>query len=145
MSAENRNAVVDLDFGGGSYRFRLAMGELEELQEVTGVGPYHCLRRLLAGEWHLQDVRDTLRLGLIGGGLLANDALKLTRRYVDDRPDWLRNATLAIAVLSAALAGAPEEKSSKKGGAPKANSRARTSRTGASPSVRSTGPQPPSA
>lgn len=145
MAVDNRNAAVDLDFGGGTYRFRLAMGELEELQEVAGAGPYHCLRRLLAGDWHLQDVRDTLRLGLIGGGLPANDALKLTRRYVDERPDWLRNATLAIAVLSAALAGAPEEQPSKKGGAPKARSKARRSRMGASLSVRSTEPQPPSA
>ncbi len=145
MNAENRNAAVDLDFGGGTYRFRLAMGELEELQEVAGAGPYHSLRRLLAGDWHLQDVRDTIRLGLIGGGLPANDALKLTRRYVDERPDWLRNATLAIAVLSAALAGAPEEQPSKKGDAPKARSKARRSRMGASPSVRSTEPQPPSA
>ncbi|HEV7323528.1 MAG TPA: gene transfer agent family protein [Bosea sp. (in: a-proteobacteria)] len=145
MSEESRNAAVDLDFGGGSYRFRLAMGELEELQEVTGAGPYHCLRRLLAGDWHVQDVRDTIRLGLIGGGLSANEALKLTRRYVDERPDWIRNATLAIAALSAALAGAPEEQPSKKGGAPKVRSKARRSRTGASPSVRSTEPPPPSA
>lgn len=145
MAGENRNAAVDLDFGDGSYRFRLAMGELEELQEVTGAGPYHCLRRLLAGDWHVQDVRDTLRLGLIGGGVSANEALKLTRRYVEERPDWIRNATLAIAVLSAALAGAPEEEPSKKGAAPKVGSKARSSRKGASPSVRSTEPQAPSA
>ena len=145
MAGENRNAAVDLDFGGGRYRFRLAFGELEELQEATGVGPYLCLRRLLAGEWQVQDVRDTLRLGLIGGGLTPNEALKLTRRYVEERPDWLLNATLAISVLSAALAGAPEEASSKKGGAPRAKRKARSSRTSASPSVRTTEPPAPSA
>lgn len=144
MAGENRNAVVDLDFGDGSYRFRLGMGELEELQEATGVGPYNCLRRLLAGDWHVQDVRDTLRLGLIGGGLSANEALKKTRRYVDERPDWIRNATLAIAVLSAALAGAPEEQSSKKGDAPTAEAEGASSPTDASPSAPSTEPPPPS-
>lgn len=144
MTGEKRNAAVDLDFGGRRYRFRLAMGGLEELQELTGAGPYRCLQRLLAGEWHVQDVRDTLRIGLMGGGLTPNEAGNLTRRYVEERPDWILNATLAIAVLSAALAGAPEEEPSKKGGAPKAGSKARTSRKGASPSVRSTEPPAPS-
>lgn len=145
MSGENRNAAVDVDFGGGTFRFRLAMGELEELQEATGVGPYRCLQRLLGGEWHVQDVRDTIRLGLIGGGASPPDALSLTRRYVEERPDWIRNASVAISVLSAALAGAPEEQPSKKGGAPKARRRASSSRKGGSPSVRSTGRQGPSA
>lgn len=145
MAGENRNAAVHLDFGGGKPRFRLAMGELEELQELTGVGPYRCLQRLLAGEWHVQDVRDTLRLGLIGGGLTPNEAGNLTRRYVEERPDWLINVQLAIAVLGAALAGAPEEKPLKKGGAPKAKRKVRTSPKVASPSVRSTEPPAPSA
>lgn len=129
MTGENRNAGVAVDFGAGSHQFRLAMGELEELQEATGAGPYRCLQRLLTGEWLVQDVRDTIRLGLIGGGMAAHEALTLTRRYVDDRPDWIRNAAVAVSVLSAALAGAPEEEPTKKGGAPRASRKARTSPT----------------
>jgi hypothetical protein len=139
MAGENRNGAIEIDFGGGAQRFRLAMGEMEELQEATGVGPYRCLQRLVSGEWHVRDIRDTVRLGLIGGGMSAHDALTLTRRYVEERPDWILNASVAISVLSAALAGAPEEEPGKKDDAPKAGTKARTSRRGASPSVRSTG------
>ncbi len=62
MAGENRNAAVDLDFGDGPHRFRLAMGELEELQEKTGVGPFALMHRLISGEWKVADVREPLRL-----------------------------------------------------------------------------------
>lgn len=109
MAGENRNGRIELDFADGTYGFRLAIGELEELQEKTGFGPYALLRRLLANDWNIADVRETIRLGLIGDGLKPHDALTLVRRYIDQRSDWLNNAMLAQAIVSAALIGAPEE------------------------------------
>lgn len=113
MAGENRNGVVELDFGDGTHRFRLAIGQLEELQEKTGVGPYVLLQRLMSGEWHTADVRETLRLGLVGGGMGALEALNLTRRYIDDRSDWVFNSKMAYAIMGAAILGAPEEESGK--------------------------------
>lgn len=109
MADENRNGVVEFDFGDGSHRFRLALGELEELQEKTGVGPFMLMQRMITGEWRTQDVVQTLRLGLIGGGMPPADALRLVRRYVEQRSDWLNNAASARLVIFAAVAGAPEE------------------------------------
>lgn len=109
MAGENRNGAVDQDFGDGTYTFRLALGELEELQEKTGLGPFVVMQRLASNEWKTSDVRETLRIGLIGGGTPAADALRLVRRYVDDRPDWLKNALIARVVVQSALIGAPEE------------------------------------
>lgn len=109
MSFENRNGRVELDFADGTYGFRLAIGELEELQEKTECGPYTLLRRLLSNDWKVGDVRETIRLGLIGDGVKPTEALALIRRYVDQRSDWLNNAMLAQAIVSAALIGAPEE------------------------------------
>lgn len=144
MSAENRNGAVDLDFGDASHVFRLALGELEELQEKTGVGPFVLLNRLINGDWRLADVRETLRIGLVGGGMEPIAALNLVRRYVDRRAAWLANSSLARLVMLAALAGAPEEEPGKDG-APKAETEASPSRADALPSESSTAQPEPSA
>lgn len=92
------------DLGGELRRFALPLGQLEELDEKTGTGPLAALTRLLDGSWRLPDVRDTIRLGLIGGGLPPVDAAKLVRRHVDGRP--LEEAVpIAATVLLAALRG----------------------------------------
>ncbi|KYB45292.1 hypothetical protein AB664_10150, partial [Brucella anthropi] len=65
--------------------------------------------RLHNRSWRIKDISETIRLGLVGGGLEPTKALTLIRRYVTDRPP-LENLTLSQAVLSAGLVGAPEEK-----------------------------------
>lgn len=137
MAFENRNGRIELDFADGTYGFRLAIGELEELQEKTGVGPYALLRRLLSNDWKVEDVTQTIRLGLIGAGLDPSAALKLVRRYVEQRSDWLNNAMLAQAIVSAALVGAPEEAPGKDI-SPGAETEASNFKTGALPSANST-------
>lgn len=105
----SRSAKIDLDWADGRHTFRLAIGELEELQEKTNCGPLVLLNRLFDGTWRTADVRETLRLGLIGGGMAPIPALDLVRRYVDDRPAWLDNALLARAVVGAAISGIEDE------------------------------------
>lgn len=104
-----RNAEVTLSFGDGDYRFRLAWGELELLQEACDAGPYVILARLQDGTFRIGDIAHVIRLGLIGGGLAPTDALKLTRAYVEKRVP-AENLLLAQAVLSAGCIGAPEER-----------------------------------
>lgn len=142
MSFENRNGRIELDFADGTYGFRLAIGELEELQEKTGVGPYALLRRLLANDWLIEDVRQSIRLGLIGGGAEPIAAKKLVERYIDQRSDWLNNAMLAQAIVSAALVGAPEEVPGKDS-APEATNEASSFQTDALPSENSTAQREP--
>jgi hypothetical protein len=137
--AENRNGVVEFDFGDAPHRFRLALGELEELQEKTGVGPFRLLNKLIGDEWSTHDVRETLRLGLVGGGMKPTDALTLIRRYVDKRPDWIANAMAAKVVIMAAITGAPEEQPGKSA-APEAEKEASNFQTDALPSANSTEP-----
>lgn len=139
MAGENRNAAVDLDFGDGPHRFRLAMGELEELQEKTGLGPFVLMQRLLSGEWKIADVREPLRIGLIGGGMKPEEALTLVRRYVDQRDAWMHYAGVAKLVVLAAISGAPEEMPGKND-APEATTEASISPMDASSSAPSTEP-----
>jgi hypothetical protein len=143
MAGENRNGAITLDFGDGSHVFRLAFGELEELQEKTGIGPLLLRQRMVAGEWFVGHVRETIRLGLIGGGMEAIAALTLVRRYADERPDWIANAVIASLILLAALAGSPEEEPGK-GDAPEDKIEASISPTDALPSENSTQPPEPS-
>lgn len=96
---------IDLDFGDGTYHFRLPMEQLEELQVKTDAGPLQLLNRLGTDEWRTQDVSETIRLGLIGGGKTPLEALHLIRKYVLNTPDWLSNIKIARGVLMAVIFG----------------------------------------
>lgn len=109
----SRDASITLDWADGTYAFRLAWGELEKLQEACDAGPYVILGRLIDGAWRVADISNVIRLGLIGGGMPPVEALKKVRGYVEDRPP-MENLTIAQAVLSAAIVGAPDEDAGKK-------------------------------
>lgn len=100
------NASITLAWADGDYTFRLPIGQLRELQEKCDAGPMVIYRRLSNGEWKVDDVRETLRLGLIGGGMKPVEALVLVKRYVDNRP-WAENVMPATAVILAAVLGVP--------------------------------------
>ncbi|MEO4000312.1 gene transfer agent family protein [Mesorhizobium sp. CAU 1732] len=128
-------------FGGAERKFRLAIGELRELQEKCEAGPATILARLMSyqpqseflkrphpkdfdlgendsdyisalnvfalvrnfgGDWRVDDVREPIRLGLIGGGITPTDAWVAVSRYVDTRP-LTEHISLAAAILLKAL------------------------------------------
>ena len=131
MSAD---ASLTMAWGDGEHRFRLAIGQLRELQEKCNAGPAEIFQRLLDRTWRVDDLREVLRLGLIGGGMKPAEALVLVKRYVDERP-LLENVGPALQVLTAALVG-PEDIASGKVGAPA------TEETDGSPSAPSTAAEP---
>lgn len=95
---------VEVVWGDGPHRFRLPLGQLRELQDKCNAGPQEILGRLSGSTWRVDDVRETIRLGLIGGGMKPTEAYILTSRYVDDQP-LLENVPVAQSVLLAALVG----------------------------------------
>ena len=104
----SRDGSITLDWADGSHQFRLAWGELIQLQEVCDAGPLVIYARLGSGQWRLNDIREPIRLGLIGGGATPDSALKLVRNYVEARPP-LENVALARAIVGAATIGASDE------------------------------------
>lgn len=104
----SRSAEITLDWADGTYPFALKWGQLIELQEKTDAGPFVVLERFSSGTWRVEEITNTIRLGLIGGGMPPIEALKKVRTYVEDRPP-LENLTTAQAILSAGLVGAPDE------------------------------------
>lgn len=135
MSGEQAAPVPDnyliLDFADGEYTFRLGVGQVAELQEKCGgVGIGEIYARLMAGRYRdrdgaivlnplearfkYEDVVETIRLALVGGGtgttneetvkVDAVKALSLVRRYVHPRP-LLETWPVASAILSAFIVG----------------------------------------
>ncbi|WKL57237.1 gene transfer agent family protein [Asticcacaulis sp. ZE23SCel15] len=129
----SRNAQIEAIFGDGPHTFRLGIKQLIELQEKTDCGPRLLLSRLQTGTWRIADLRETLRIGLIGGGMSPYDALSLVDRYAIE--GWLIEAEApAKLALMAALLGAPDEDE----GVPGEPEGEAT--TGPSPTIKSNGP-----
>lgn len=104
----SRDARVTFEWADGTYVFRLPYGQLAELQEKTGCGPQFLLTRIIDGSWKVEDLVETIRLGLIGGGTEPVAAARLVQRYVKDRP-LIESVIPARVILSAALFGVEGE------------------------------------
>lgn len=96
------HGLITRDFADGTYSFRLAYGQWLELQEAVGAGPFELYVNLLQRRWRIQNIREILRIGLIGGGVDPAAALRLVKRYVEDRPP-MENVQLAIEIVAASL------------------------------------------
>jgi Phage tail tube protein, GTA-gp10 len=99
---------ITLAFGDGEHTFRLRMKELRELQEKCDAGFSQILLRLGSVQCKIDDVTETLRLGLIGGGTEPMLALGLVSKYVGP-VNLLKHQLIACDVLAAALFGDPRD------------------------------------
>lgn len=94
-------------FGGRDRIFRLRIGEIGELETLCGAGVGEVYLRVATQRYKLSDLRETIRLGLIGGGAQPGEADLLISRYVDGRPigEYLQ---IAADILIALHNGASE-------------------------------------
>lgn len=121
--------ALELEFADGVYLFDLKLPQLAELQEKRGVGVFALYGRVVKGRYILggetigapaegeafaEDIFETIRLALIGGGkgevdgqevtVSAARARSLVERYCHDAP--LREPwALAAAILGARVEG----------------------------------------
>ena len=113
---------IDLEFGDGVYIFRLPIKQIIALE--TKAGPIDAVRhRLMHGGFSIQDVTETIRHGLIGGGKgMVNDveievgelkANQLIAAYIDGKP-LTSIALVAKAVIGALYVGYIPERAQKK-------------------------------
>jgi hypothetical protein len=144
MSADGS---IDLNWGGEMRRFRLALGELRELQEninlnrKTPIGPWSLYQMISRGDAWPDELRAVIRLGLIGGGTRLELVPGLIKRYVEERP-ILESVPTAQAVLGTALLGDQSDQVGKK--KTEAEEEATTEATTSLNSQQSTGPAPQS-
>lgn len=104
--------AIDLGWADGRYTFDLPLKCLRALQDKTGVGPYMVLMRLQSGQWRVDDYRETLFQGLIGGGMAPVTAREKIETYCDGHPAG-ESLLQAQAVLQAFISGAPDKKPGK--------------------------------
>lgn len=83
----NLSSEIEIEFGDGKYVFALRLKEIEELQRLCGAGLGEIANRvMLTQSWYVKDIYETIRLGLIGGGMPAVRAREIIEVYVDGRP-----------------------------------------------------------
>lgn len=94
----------------GEFVFNIApLGLMLELEAACNAGAIEIADRIRSRTWRIRDVRETIRLALIGGGMKEADALELVKRHVDIPPadGQQSNALLAQAILMAWVVGVP--------------------------------------
>lgn len=105
----SKTAITDF-FGDGEHTFDIVDPKwalLKELQEKVGsVLPF--FHRLRAGNFFVDDLRELIRLGLIGGGTSPMDAARLVGAYFDLHP-ITSTLPIAIAITGAALYGVDDD------------------------------------
>lgn len=128
-----RNAEIDLWFGAEKRTFRLGLKQLRKLQEkcadrILGErGPFTILRDLQSGQWKVDDVYQTILLGLIGAGVKEEEAAKLVKERFEDRVGLHEHVLTASAIIMAAMTGPEEDRiESVKGGDPPGEPKAAT-------------------
>ena len=105
----NRKAIIENQFfGDGYYNFSLKIGQLQTLQEKTGLGAFALLNKFYNQEWFVSELKETIRLGLIGGGNQPKLAYDLTEEYVIEGY-LLDHVPLAIGIIQVALSGVEDE------------------------------------
>lgn len=137
MSADGS---IELVWGDGPQRFKFGIGQWRELQENVNrrriaigapvVGPMGLLNQLRANDAWPDDIRDVLRIGMIGGEKKPSDVHRLMTHYFDPVPP-LENMKPAFFVLMAALVGPPGQEDLKK----KKRARTKTRRSTSHPST----------
>lgn len=97
---------------GGEHPFRLGIGELRALQQATGVGPLFLMGRIVGSQWLVDDIIETIRLGLIGGKSVTElEAKRLVDKVFcgEDSSPIYKHSLLATRILRDAVMGEPDD------------------------------------
>jgi len=96
---------VRMVWAGDERVFRLAIANCLALEERRGCGLSSILTRLESGGWWVDDVRETLRIALTGGGMDAKAARKLVDDHCSD--GRLQESVLTAYIVVSAAISAP--------------------------------------
>jgi hypothetical protein len=74
---------VTINWAGGEHEFLLRIGEIRALDDKCDGGAFAAWYRLRGLSPRFDDVYETVRLGLVGGGMASADAAKLVAKVED--------------------------------------------------------------
>ena len=128
------SGFVEQDFGGEPRRFLVRIGQLRKIEGACGTGCGEVARRLSRcvslmaaapekatildmvglglGDWRVDDVREPIFQGLIGGGMNPNEAGALVREWIDDRgfKGLVENTGLALVLIATGVSEPEDDK-----------------------------------
>lgn len=114
-TTKTRSGKVRVMLYEKEYELQLPVAQLEELEEVTGIGSHGILNRFSTYEFKVSHVLQVIRLGLIGSGeMVPQQAAHYVQTYLRDPKDKNGRTYVmdylpgAIEALTAALYG-PED------------------------------------
>ena len=108
---------ISINWVGGEPQFALTIGNLRALQASCDAGPEQILHRITDGTWRIDDLIETLRQGLIGGGFKPEtDAGPMVIRAAE-QSGLAALRIPALRVLQASLLGEWDEPAEKPTGA----------------------------
>ena len=93
---------------GGEHPFRLALAQLEGLQQKTDCGPEWLAMKLRSGQWTATEAFEIIRWGLIGGGMKDGEAKKAVADAFSRHPVGAFKVP-ALTVMMAALYGPQDD------------------------------------
>lgn len=105
MSFTMRNVV----WAGGEDVFAFdSLKDVIALENTCDCGIAALMRRFENDTWRTTDLRETIRVGLMGGGASPEDAMKKVKSFVDDRP-LAPSVLLAHAIVASVILGVRAE------------------------------------
>lgn len=119
----SRTCRIELEWADGLYSFALYTKQIEELESISmnpttgkkGIGVSAIWQRVMGLSWYRADITNIIRLGLIGGGLGAVDAMRLVQTYCEGvpmsplEPGANNPLTVAQTIIAAAVIGSTLE------------------------------------
>jgi hypothetical protein len=142
MSANGTRLIA---WAGGEDLFCLSKaGQIFDLEDKCGAGISTIMARLESGSWHFNDVRETIRLGLIGGGATPERAMAAIKNHVDPPNAFAPSVLVAYEIVKSVIFGFPEDDPVGKTVPAEANETGSTTTTDASDAPPSSASAPPS-
>jgi hypothetical protein len=113
--------LAGVAWANGEHTFNIAkIGLLLDLEAKCDATIGLVYERLLSGRWGVNDVREVIRLGLIGGGMAQHVALATVQRAIDNGFPLSQHVLMAVQILAAAIVGVEGDPVGKKAAADRA-------------------------
>jgi Phage tail tube protein, GTA-gp10 len=96
-----------ISIGGETFPVKLTFALITDLEKKTGQGIGILANRLFHAQFSLADVVETIRLGLLGGGMKSERVEQIIAAYVNNQP-LVRLYPHAVEILSRAWFGEPQ-------------------------------------
>jgi len=99
-------ALIEVPFANELHRFRLGLGQLEDLETRFRAGTIEWVERFRANQWRIGEMRAVLITALVGGGQDPLQAKEVVDRCMMAWP-MVRNVKLFWLIVNAAILEPP--------------------------------------